>query len=153
VADIHAKNAGGARLQQAIGKAPCRLADIQAAQIPNVEARALERPCELEPASRNIAVGWVWNDGEFAWVRCQRRGALDRHPRQQHPSGVDQALGGAARLGQTLRDKYRIDAQVVVDRRLADVRLVARVGGPAFAGVEGFHGRAESSLIAVRFDP
>jgi len=35
-----------------------------------------------------------------------------------------------------LRDKHRVDAQVVVGRRFTDVRFVARVGWTALAGVE-----------------
>ncbi|MCY1368402.1 hypothetical protein D9M69_553800 [compost metagenome] len=55
VADVDAHHLGGAVLQQAVGEATGRLADVQAELAGRVHAAGLQRAFELEAAARHVA--------------------------------------------------------------------------------------------------
>ena len=98
--DIDGVDAGSAALEQHLGKASGRGANIERDEALRVEAEGVERRCQLEPAAgdegRRPGVDREAGAGIEQGPRLQRRHALDAHRAE-----ADEVGGARAGDGQT----------------------------------------------------
>ena len=98
--DIDGVDAGSAALEQHLGEASGRGANIECDEALRVEAEGVERRCQLEPAAgherRDIRVDRKAGAGIEQRPRLQRRHALDAHRAE-----ADEVGGARAGHGQT----------------------------------------------------
>ena len=100
MADIDADHARRAALQQHVGEPAGALADVEAGQALDSQARSRQRTLELEPAARYEAQLGVVGHLELAGIGQVLAGLARHGPRAArtpaHRAAFDQALGGRA---------------------------------------------------------
>ena len=113
VGDVERDDVRGAALQQAVGEAAGRGADVQAAAPGGVDARRVERVGELDPAARDEARALVDGHLDVLGDDLARLGrALAAAAAQAHLAGHDRRRGAGARGEEPALGEQGVEAEL-----------------------------------------
>ena len=109
VADVEGDHPLGAALQQAVGEAARRGADVEAGAALDVDLERVERVLELEPAARDVARRSSTSSAASSgtsWLGFVARGPSRADP---HPAGAHRGRRAGARAGQAALGEQGVD--------------------------------------------
>ena len=112
VADVHRHHRSRAALEQTVGEAAGRRADVETSALRNVHTEIVERTRELLAAARCIALRFAAH-ANLRGVTHARAGLVLGHVVDEDLAGADQRLRARARIGEPVSNHPLVEPQAL----------------------------------------